>query len=129
MQLAGRSHAVARALAHRDLRQAAGQGLEPKWIQLLEFAEYCVKYPWRISDDMLEALRQTGFSDEEIAEAGLNVGFFLMLTTMADLYRIGENEPLYMDDDLSAWEEAGAPHQPAIPVPYRARGSGNGPTP
>ncbi len=114
LQVAGRSHAIAQAIAQRDLAKAAEAGLEPKWVQLLEFVEYCTKYPWRITDEMLDGLRQAGFSDEQIAEAGLNVGFFLMLTTMADLYRIGEHEPLYMGDDLEAWEAAGAPDQPPL---------------
>ena len=113
LQLAGRTLSLARALAQRDLDAAEAAGLEPELRKLLEFVEYCVKYPWRVSDSQLDELRLLGFSDEQIAEATMNVGFFLFLTTMADVYKIGELEPMYMGDDLDAWEAGGSPHQPA----------------
>ncbi len=112
--MAGGSLGLAKALSERDLKAAAATGLEPRWVKLLEFVEYCVKYPWRYTDEQVDQLRSVGFSDEEIAEAAMNCAFFMFLTTMADVYRIGELAAEYMGDDLQAWEEAGAPHQPPL---------------
>jgi alkylhydroperoxidase family enzyme len=115
--LAGGSFAVARALAQRDLDAAEAAGLEPELRRLMDFVEYCVKYPWRIGDEFLDELRGLGFSDEQIAEAAMNVGFFLFMTTMADLYRVPPLESDYLGDDIEAWEAAGAEHQPPCDPP------------
>lgn len=83
----------------------------------MDFVEYCVKYPWRIGDDFLDELRGLGFSDEQLAEAAMNVGLFLFMTTVADLYRVPALASDYLGPDIAAWEAAGAEHQPRFEQP------------
>ena len=114
--MAGASFGVAKALADRDLDAAEAAGLDRERRKLLEFVEVCVKYPWRITDDQVEELRQMGFSDEQVFEAALNTAFFMFLTTMADVYGLTRGDhwtPGIIGEDLEHWEAAGAPHQPS----------------
>ena len=113
LELAGGSATLARALAQRDLDAAEAAGLDPARRKLLEFVEVAVKFPWRITDEQVEELRQTGFSDEQIFEASLNVAFFMFVTTMADVYGLTNPAPELIGEDVEAWERAGIPHQPA----------------
>jgi len=116
---------VARALADRDLKAAEAAGLDKSRVKLLEFVEYCVKYPWRITDELVEGLRQVGFSDEQVYEAALNSALFLVFATMADVYGLGDEgfrlshvrEGVTDEDEIimcdhKEWEKAGAVHQP-----------------
>lgn len=108
-------------MAKRDLDGAEAAGLSPQNRKLLEFVESCVKYPWRVTSEQLDELRQAGFSDEQIAEAAMNVALFLGLTTMADVYglqdsgfhlretdpRISPEEDEVLPEDSRSWQESG----------------------
>ena len=115
---------MARALADRDLKAAEAAGLDSSRVKLLEFVEYCVKYPWRISDELVEGLREVGFSDEQVWEAAFNSALFLVFATMADVYGLGDSgfhlshvrQGITDEDDIilgdhQEWEKAGAVHQ------------------
>lgn len=108
---------MAKALANRDLDAAERAGLNPAERRLLEFVELCVRRPWKLSDQVIQDLREQGFSDEQIAEAALNVAMFLALTTMADVYglgdsgfhlreidpRVGPSKDEIIEQDLNQW--------------------------
>ena len=100
----------------RDLDAAEAAGLDHKRRKLLEFVEVCVKFPWRTTDERIDELRETGYSDEQIFEAALNAALFMLMTTMADVYHLRRSENAltgFIGDDMEAWEHAGTPHQPA----------------
>ena len=105
---------MAQALVDRDLNAAEAAGLSPQLRKLLEFVEVCVKYPWRTTDQQIDGLRETGFSDEQIFEAAFNAALFMALTTMADVYGLHRSETTptgYIGEDIQEWVRRGIPHQ------------------
>ena len=60
--------------------------LDPKEEALLKFVKQLTLSPADMHDSDVEALREVGYTDEQIWEASLEVGMFSMLNRMADVY-------------------------------------------
>lgn len=58
--------------------------IHPKKITMLEYAEKLTLYPWETSEADVEALRSTGFSDQEILNITLVIGYFNFVNRMAN---------------------------------------------
>jgi uncharacterized peroxidase-related enzyme len=71
---------LARQIKH-DYRQA---GLDAKTEALLVFATQATKDVHRVNRQTIQALRQQGWSDEEILHATHIIGFFNYYTRLAD---------------------------------------------
>jgi alkylhydroperoxidase family enzyme len=60
--------------------------LEAKDAALLLFVRHMTLTPADVKDADVEAMRAAGWTDEQIWEAALEVGFFSLFNRMADLY-------------------------------------------
>jgi len=78
--------------ADQDLVDAIGTGdltkvkLTPKDRQLLKFVKLLTETPSHTVDDDVAAMREVGWTDEQIWEAAIEVGIFSFLNRMADAY-------------------------------------------
>ena len=76
---------AAEALRAGDLDAA---GLSAAERLLLEFAGTLTKHAYRITDEQVEALREAGWSDEQIAEAAYVGALFNLFVRLADAFDI-----------------------------------------
>jgi alkylhydroperoxidase family enzyme len=88
---------VAQALRDGDLDAA---GLDQKHRLLLEFAETITRHAYRVTDEQVQALRDSGWNDSQIAEAVYITALFNLFVRLADAFGI---EPPAM------YEPAGIP--------------------
>jgi alkylhydroperoxidase family enzyme len=88
---------VAQALRDGDLDAA---GLDQKHRLLLEFAETVTRHAYRVTDEQVQALRDSGWNDSQIAEAVYITALFNLFVRLADAFGI---EPPAM------YEAAGIP--------------------
>lgn len=76
---------VADALRDGDLDAA---GLTPPERLLLEFAGTITTGAYRVTDEQVQALRDAGWSDEQIAEAAYDAALFNLFVRLADTFDI-----------------------------------------
>ena len=76
---------TAEALRAGDLDAA---NLDAKHRLLLEFVATITKYAYRVTDERVQALRDAGWSDEQIAEAAYDAALFNLFTRLADTFGI-----------------------------------------
>lgn len=85
---------VAKALRAGDLDQAPVSDAERL---LLEFVGTLTKHAYRITDEQVQALRDAGWSEAQIAEAVYVGALFNMFVRLADAFDI--RPPAMMDAD------------------------------
>jgi alkylhydroperoxidase family enzyme len=76
---------VAEALRAGDLSAA---GLDRPHRLLLEFVETVTRHAHRVSDEQVQALRDAGWNDEQIAEAVYDTALFNLFVRLADAFGI-----------------------------------------
>jgi alkylhydroperoxidase family enzyme len=76
---------VAEALRDGDLDAA---GLDPSERLLLEFAGTIARAAYRVTDDQVQALREVGWTEEQIAEAAYVAALFSLFVRLADTFGI-----------------------------------------
>ena len=76
---------MADALRDGDLDAA---GLTPPERLLLEFAGTITTGAYRVTDEQVQALRDAGWSDEQIAEAAYDAALFNLFVRLADTFDI-----------------------------------------
>ncbi len=76
---------VADALRDGDL---AAAGLDRPEQLLLEFAGTITTAAYRVTDEQVQALRDAGWSDEQIAEAAYDAALFNLFVRLADTFGI-----------------------------------------
>jgi alkylhydroperoxidase family enzyme len=77
--------AAAEALRNGDLDAA---GLAPPERLLLEFAGTISRGAYRVTDEQVQALREVGWTDEQIAEAAYVAALFSFFVRLADTFDI-----------------------------------------
>ena len=82
---------AAAAIRNGDLDAA---GLTPKHRLLLDFVETLTRHAYRITDEQVQALRDAGWSDTQIAEAVYDGALFNLFTRLADAFDI-HPDPVY----------------------------------
>jgi alkylhydroperoxidase family enzyme len=82
---------VAEALRAGDLDAAE---LDRPHRLLLEFVETITRHAYRVTDEQVEALREAGWSDEQIAETVYDAALFNLFVRLADAFHI-EPPPMY----------------------------------
>jgi alkylhydroperoxidase family enzyme len=82
---------VAEALRDGDLDSA---GLERPERLLLDFVGTITKHAHRVTDEQVQALREAGWTDEQIAEAVYDTALFNLFVRLADAFGI-EPPPIY----------------------------------
>ena len=85
---------VAKALRDGDLDRAP---VTPAERLLLEFVGTLTRHAYRITDDQVQALRDAGWSEAQIAEAVYDGALFNMLVRIADAFDI--HPPALMDPE------------------------------
>jgi alkylhydroperoxidase family enzyme len=88
---------VAEALRNGDLDAA---NLNPPERLLLEFAATITRAAYKVTDEQVNALRDVGWTDEQIAEAAYVAALFNLFVRLADTFGI---EP------PAAYEPTGVP--------------------
>ena len=76
---------VAEALRNGDLD---GAGLPPHERLLVEFAGTIARAAYRVTDEQVQALRDAGWTDEQIAEAAYVAALFSLFVRLADTFDI-----------------------------------------
>jgi alkylhydroperoxidase family enzyme len=76
---------VAQALRDGDLDAAE---LDQKHRLLLEFVETITRHAFRVTDGQVEALRDSGWTDAQIAEAVYETALFNLFVRLADAFGI-----------------------------------------
>jgi alkylhydroperoxidase family enzyme len=92
-----RFEGIAEALRDGDLDAAA---LAPPERLLLEFAGTISRAAYRVTDEQVQALREVGWTEEQIAEAAYVAALFSLFVRLADTFGI---EP------PAAYEPSGIP--------------------
>jgi len=93
--LQGKEYAqTAEALRDGNLSLAP---VTPRERRLLEFVETLTRHAYRITDEQVQALRDVGWTDAQIAEAVYDAALFSMLVRIADAFDI--HPPAPMDPD------------------------------
>jgi alkylhydroperoxidase family enzyme len=77
--------ATATAIRNGDLDAA---GLSPKHRLLLEFVGTLTRHAYRITDEQVQALREAGWTDPQIAEAVYDGALFNLFVRVADAFDI-----------------------------------------
>ena len=85
---------VADALRAGDLDAA---GLDRSHRLLLEFVETITRHAYRVTDEQVQELRDTGWSDEQIAETVYDAALFNLFVRLADSFGI-EPPAMYEPD-------------------------------
>lgn len=83
MRSQGASQELVDTIATGKLR---GARLSEKERTLLEFIKVLTLEPAAMNDELVDAMRKAGWSDEQIWEAAVEVSIFSFLNRMADLY-------------------------------------------
>lgn len=86
--------ATAAALRAGDL---AAAGLDRAERLLLEFVGTLTRHAYRITDEQVDALREAGWSDEQIAEATYIGALFNLFVRLADAFGIHPEATLEPD--------------------------------
>jgi len=76
---------AAQALRDGDLEAA---GLSEKERLLLEFAGTITTAAYRVTDEQVQALRDAGWTDEQIAEVAYDAALFNLFVRLADTFGI-----------------------------------------
>jgi alkylhydroperoxidase family enzyme len=76
---------AAQALRDGDLDAA---GLDKPERMLLEFVATITTGAYRVTDEMVQALRDVGWTDEQIAEAAYDAALFNLFVRLADTFGI-----------------------------------------
>lgn len=76
---------AAEALRNGDLDAA---GLTPQEHLLMEFVGTIARAAYRVTDEQVQALRDVGWTDEQIAEAAYVAALFSMFVRLADTFDI-----------------------------------------
>lgn len=76
---------AAEALRNGDLEAA---GLDRPHRLLLEFVKTITEHAYRVTDEQVEGLRESGWSDEQIAEAAYDAALFSLFVRLADTFGI-----------------------------------------
>jgi alkylhydroperoxidase family enzyme len=76
---------AAEALRAGDLDAA---GLTPPEHKLLEFVETITRAAYKVTDEQVQALRDVGWTEEQIAEAAYVAALFSLFVRLADTFRI-----------------------------------------
>ena len=87
---------AAQALRDSDLDAA---GLSEKERLLLEFAGTITSAAYRVTDEQVQALRDEGWTDEQIAEAAYDAALFNLFVRLADTFGI-EPPAMYEPDGV-----------------------------
>ena len=95
---------AAQALRDGDLDAA---GLSEKERLLLEFAGTITTAAYRVTDEQVQALRDAGWTDEQIAEAAYDAALFNLFVRLADTF--GSEPP-------AMYEPNGVPQAGVRPV-------------
>ncbi|HXN92226.1 MAG TPA: carboxymuconolactone decarboxylase family protein [Candidatus Sulfotelmatobacter sp.] len=61
---------------------------------LLDFVATITKHAYKVTDEQVQALRETGWTDEQIAEAVYDAALFNLFVRLADAFGI-EPPPVY----------------------------------
>jgi alkylhydroperoxidase family enzyme len=77
--------AAAEALREGNLKRA---GLSPAERLLLEFVETVTRHAYRVTEEQVQALRDAGWSDAQIAEAVYDAALFNLFVRLADAFDI-----------------------------------------
>ena len=85
---------VAKALRDGDLASAP---VSPAERLLLEFVGTLTRHAYRITDEQVQALRDVGWTDAQIAEAVYDGALFNLFVRLADAFDI--HPPKVMDTD------------------------------
>ncbi len=85
---------MAAALREGNLERAP---VTPAERLLLEFVGTLTRHAYRITDEQVQALRDAGWTDAQIAEAVYDAALFNMLVRIADAFDI--HPPAIMDPD------------------------------
>ena len=85
---------MAKALRDGDLDRAP---ISPKERLLLEFVGTITKHAYRVTDEQVEALRDAGWTEPQIAEAVYIAALFNLFVRLADAFDI--HPPAVMDPD------------------------------
>lgn len=76
---------AAEALRDGDLDAAGLSGPERL---LLDFVATITKHAYRVTDEQVQALRDAGWTDEQIAEAAYDTALFNLFVRLADTFAI-----------------------------------------
>jgi len=87
---------AAQALRDGDLDAA---GLDRPERMLLDFVATITNGAYRVTDEQVQALRDTGWSDEQIAEAAYDAALFNLFVRLADTFGI-EPPAVYEPDGI-----------------------------
>lgn len=98
----GESDEIAKALAKGDIDAATNAGLDPSRRALLELAGKMTLHAYKITAEDIEAIRQFGYSDEQIAEMVYDTALFNFLNKIADAFGIVGHGRLEMPYDTLA---------------------------
>jgi uncharacterized peroxidase-related enzyme len=86
--LQGEPEEVVKALAQDDLDAASAAGLEPNRRAMLEYVRKITFDAHKLTAEDSEALRQHGYSDEQIAEIVYISALFAFFNRVADAFGI-----------------------------------------
>jgi alkylhydroperoxidase family enzyme len=87
---------AAQALRDGDIDAA---GLDRPHRLLLDFVETITTAAYRVTDEQVQALRDVGWSDEQIAEAAYDAALFNLFVRLADTFGI-EPPAMYEPDGI-----------------------------
>ena len=76
---------VAEALRKGDLDAA---GLDHPHRLLMDFVETITRHAYKVTDEQVQALREVGWSDEQIAETVYDAALFNLFVRLADSFNI-----------------------------------------
>ena len=88
---------VAEALRNGDLESA---GLDEPHVLLLRFVETITRHAHRVTDEQVQQLRDSGWTDEQIAEAAYDAALFNLFVRLADTFGI-EPPEMYEPDGIT----------------------------
>jgi alkylhydroperoxidase family enzyme len=89
---------AAQALRDGDIDAA---GLDQPHRLLLDFVATITKHAYKVTDEQVQALRDAGWSDEQIAEAAYDAALFNLFVRLADTFGI-EPPTMYEPDGIPA---------------------------
>jgi alkylhydroperoxidase family enzyme len=89
---------AAQALRDGDIDAA---GLDVPHRLLLDFVATITKHAYKVTDEQVQALREAGWTDEQIAEAAYDAALFNLFVRLADTFGI-EPPPMYEPDGIPA---------------------------
>lgn len=89
---------AAQALRDGDLDAA---DLDQRHRMLLDFVATITKHAYRVTDEQVQALRDVGWADEQIAEAAYDAALFNLFVRLADTFGI-EPPTMYEPNGIPA---------------------------